>query len=68
MELEYYQKTAAATIQDNPTTEEMNEVIPFLGIVREAGSVLTELKKKIRDGKFYYGFNERITDELGDVQ
>lgn len=67
MELEDYQKKAAATIQDYPTTKEMNEVIPFLGIVGEAGSVLTELKKKIRDGKFYNGFHERLTEELGDV-
>jgi NTP pyrophosphatase (non-canonical NTP hydrolase) len=67
MKFNDYQKKAAKTIQDYPTSQEMNEVIPFLGIVGEAGSVLSELKKKIRDGRFYNGFDDRLAEELGDV-
>jgi hypothetical protein len=33
----------------------------------EAGSLLTEHKKRLRDGEAYWIFKERIADELGDI-
>lgn len=67
MELKIYQEQAKETIQKYIAEDKINEFIPFLGIIGEAGSVLTELKKKIRDGEGYGGFKEKLTEELGDV-
>ena len=46
MEFKEYQGEAEKTIQKYIADEQLNEFIPFLGIIGEAGSVLTELKKK----------------------
>lgn len=67
MELKQYQEEAKLTIQKYHLDDRLNEVIPFLGIVGEAGSVLTELKKSIRDGDSYTSFRPRLIEELGDV-
>ncbi|WP_165780048.1 nucleoside triphosphate pyrophosphohydrolase family protein [Leptospira meyeri] len=67
MDFEYYQKEAEKTIQKYLADEKMNQIIPFLGIIGEAGSVLTELKKKLRDGEGYASFSEKLSEELGDV-
>ncbi|MDW3190946.1 MAG: nucleoside triphosphate pyrophosphohydrolase family protein [Cytophagales bacterium] len=67
MDFNEYQDQAKTTIQKYHLDESINGVIPFLGIVGEAGSVLTELKKKIRDGESYTSFKERLIEELGDV-
>lgn len=67
MELKEYQERSSKTIQDYPTGGQVNDVIPFLGIVGEAGSVLSELKKKLRDGDAYTGFKGKLKEELGDV-
>lgn len=62
-----YQVKAYETIQRYNANETANEVIPFLGIVGEAGSVISELKKKLRDGKSYINFDSNLKEELGDV-
>ena len=67
MEFSYYQNEAKKTIQKYIADDKINEFIPFLGIIGEAGSVLTELKKKLRDGEGYGAFNEKLQEELGDV-
>jgi|1_EtaG_2_1085319.scaffolds.fasta_scaffold02379_6 NTP pyrophosphatase (non-canonical NTP hydrolase) len=67
MNFEEYQKQAKKTIQKYVDRTEVDEIIPFLGIVGETGSVITELKKKIRDGDGYNNFNEQLAEELGDV-
>lgn len=67
MEFQEYQEQAKKTIQTYIADEKVNEFIPFLGIIGEAGSVLTELKKKIRDGEGYGGFKDKLKEELGDV-
>ena len=41
--------------------------IPLLGLAGEAGSLLSEFKKKYRDGDRYVLFDDRIKEELGDV-
>ena len=43
------------------------DIIPFLGLVGEAGVLLSEYKKKIRDGKTPKNFNKKIEEELGDL-
>jgi len=67
MEFSYYQNEAKKTIQKYIADDKINEFIPFLGIIGEAGSVLTELKKKLRDGEGYGAFKEKLQEELGDV-
>lgn len=67
MEFKEYQNEAKKTIQKYIADEKINEFIPFLGIIGEAGSVLTELKKKLRDGEGYEAFKGKLKEELGDV-
>lgn len=67
MEFKKYQKDAKETIQNYELDDKINNVIPFLGIIGEAGSVITELKKRFRDGDSYTNFNNKIKEELGDV-
>lgn len=67
MNFSEYQKEAKKTIQKYVDRREVDEIIPFLGIIGETGSVITELKKKIRDGDGYTNFKPQLREELGDV-
>lgn len=40
---------------------------PLLGLFGESGSLLSELKKKQRDTVSYYGYEQSVVEELGDV-
>ena len=40
---------------------------PLLGLFGEIGSLLSELKKKQRDTVAYYGYEQSVVEELGDV-
>lgn len=62
-----YQKEAKKTVQTYKTDETANMVITYLGIIGEAGSVVSELKKKLRDGEAYNRFKPKLKEELGDV-
>lgn len=42
-------------------------VVPLLGLAGEAGQLLSEYKKHLRDGDAYQLFHERISEELGDI-
>lgn len=42
-------------------------LIPLLGLAGESGSLLTEYKKRLRDGDAYKIFHERIAEEIGDI-
>lgn len=67
MKFNSYQLEAEKTIQKYVDRNEVDEIIPYLGIIGETGSVITELKKKIRDGDGYTNFKPQLTEELGDV-
>lgn len=67
MDFTKYQKEAQKTIQPYVDNKEVDSIVPFLGIVGETGSVITELKKKIRDGDGYENFENQLSEELGDV-
>ncbi|WP_152270601.1 nucleoside triphosphate pyrophosphohydrolase family protein [Agriterribacter humi] len=67
MEFNLYQQEAARTIQKNTTDERLTEIVPFLGIIGEIGSVVTQLKIKFRDGKSYVAYKAKLAEELGDV-
>lgn len=67
MEFSHYQKEASKTIQGYIQGREANKLVPFLGLIGEAGSVITELKKNLRDGKAYTNYNNKLKEELGDL-
>src|SRR5207247_5849018 len=66
MEFDKYQLEANKTDQV-PGTEEKSIIVPLLGLAGEAGSLLTEFKKRFRDGCAYRIFDERLAEELGDI-
>ncbi|WP_342327619.1 nucleoside triphosphate pyrophosphohydrolase family protein [Pedobacter sp. FW305-3-2-15-E-R2A2] len=67
MEFSTYQQEAKKTIQDYIQGKEANKLVPFLGLIGEAGSVITELKKNLRDGNSYTNYNNKLKEELGDL-
>lgn len=67
MTLDEYQAKAKATIQRYNSTDQENFFLGYLGLAGEAGSVLTILKKLIRDGEGFGSFEDRLREELGDV-
>ncbi|MEZ6036560.1 MAG: nucleoside triphosphate pyrophosphohydrolase family protein [Planctomycetota bacterium] len=64
MDFEEYQANAAKT-DDLP--DESALLVAFLGIGGEAGSLLTEYKKRLRDGSAHERFSAAVTEELGDI-
>ncbi|WP_026898218.1 nucleoside triphosphate pyrophosphohydrolase family protein [Daejeonella oryzae] len=67
MTLEEYQKKSVCTVQSYNSKDQENYFLGYLGLAGEAGSVLTTLKKLIRDGEGFGSFKEKLTEELGDV-
>lgn len=73
MNFREYQNQAKRTDQtparegamDPPTGPEI--MVPLLGLAGETGELLSEYKKYFRDGKPYKLFNERLSEELGDL-
>jgi len=61
-----YQRAAQETDR-NPGTTEHARVIAFLGLVGEAGSLLSEYKKLLRDGGAHVRFRAQVEEELGDL-
>lgn len=66
MEFNHYQEIASKT-QQFRDDDKINEVIPFLGIIGETGSVVAEIKKRLRDGENYSNYGKQVEEELGDV-
>lgn len=66
MDIRDYQLQAAKTDQ-LPEENQNSLVVSLLGLAGEAGSLLTEYKKHLLEGDAYQLFNERISEELGDI-
>ena len=66
MDFRNYQQQALKTDQV-PSGIENDKIVPLLGLVGEAGSLLTEYKKHLRDGDAHKLFNKGIAEELGDL-
>lgn len=66
MDLNEYQ-AAAQTTDQAPGSEGKAIIVPLLGLAGEAGALLTEYKKLLRDGSAYISFRDQIGEELGDV-
>jgi NTP pyrophosphatase (non-canonical NTP hydrolase) len=67
MEFNEYQELAKATDQRKNNTDEINRLIPLLGMIGEMGSVASEHKKRLRDKQSYLAFKDKFKKELGDV-
>jgi NTP pyrophosphatase (non-canonical NTP hydrolase) len=65
--LNAYQKASAYTTQSYNSKDQKNFFLGYLGLAGEAGSVLTTLKKLIRDGEGFGSFERTLKEELGDV-
>jgi NTP pyrophosphatase (non-canonical NTP hydrolase) len=63
--LSAYQERANATDLKPEGTDGL--VIALLGLVGEAGSLLTEYKKRMVDGEAHQGFKAHLAEELGDL-
>lgn len=63
--LSAYQKAANKT--DNLFRTNRHLSFPLLGIFGEAGSILSEVKKKQRDRAAYIGYQKTVVEEFGDT-
>lgn len=66
MDLNAYQRQASETDQ-RPGNQPDSLLIPLLGLAGEAGTLLSEYKKQLRDGPGHVRFADRVREELGDV-
>jgi NTP pyrophosphatase (non-canonical NTP hydrolase) len=63
--LDDYQSRA---IRSDRTREGNSELdLTVLGLVGEAGSLLSEVKKKQRDARSYLGYQDAVIEEMGDM-
>jgi NTP pyrophosphatase (non-canonical NTP hydrolase) len=70
MKLSDYQKKALRTDRTPPATNmsaDAARLIPLLGLAGEAGQLLSEYKKRLRDGPGHVLFVDRVAEELGDI-
>lgn len=66
MNFDDYQVEANKT-DKNPGDDIRSMLIPLLGLAGETGELLSEYKKRIRDGQAHKPFDERLKEELGDL-
>ena len=66
MDLREYQQRALETDQV-PARGEDRVIVPLLGLAGEAGELLSEYKKYLRDGDAHRLFKDRVAEELGDL-
>ncbi|WP_437914808.1 MazG nucleotide pyrophosphohydrolase domain-containing protein [Sorangium sp. So ce302] len=66
MNIDEFQRLAQETDQ-RPGNEGDALIIPLLGLAGEAGTLLSEYKKQLRDGPAHKLFKERVAEELGDI-
>jgi NTP pyrophosphatase (non-canonical NTP hydrolase) len=66
MEFDSYQQSAVKTRQ-TPAGDVPSVVISLLGLAGEAGQLLSEYKKSVRDGPAHQLHQERVAEELGDL-
>lgn len=68
MDLDQFQAEAKNTDKMHGHRSSVEAVIiPLLGLAGEAGELLSEYKKHLRDGNSHLLFKERVKEELGDL-
>lgn len=66
MDLDEYQQKATETTQFDLSSDD-GKYIAIMGLSGEVGELVTEYKKKLRDGGGYTIFKEKLTEEIGDI-
>jgi NTP pyrophosphatase (non-canonical NTP hydrolase) len=64
MDFDEYQRRAALT---DRIDSDKGLIVPLLGLGGEAGSLLSEYKKLLRDGAAHARFEATVAEELGDI-
>lgn len=67
MNLADFQAMALETDQTRLISETDAKLVPLLGLAGEAGQLLSEYKKRLRDGEKHEKFVDRVSEELGDI-
>lgn len=67
MDFSEYQAKALETDQTKNAPPEHAQLVPLLGLAGEAGQLLSEFKKRLRDGPSHIRFVDRMSEELGDI-
>ena len=67
LDLGHYQRRARKTSLYSPVHGGDAITTPMLGLIGETGEVVSELKKRAREGSAYVGFRDRLGEELGDL-
>jgi len=69
MDLNTYQQEAQRTdqVRTEGGSTPVELIVPLLGLASEAGELLGEYKKHLRDGEAHLLFKERVAEELGDL-
>ncbi len=67
MEFDQYQELAVRTRKTPASNDVPPVLISLLGLAGEAGQLLSEYKKWIRDGPAHKLHRERVAEELGDL-
>jgi len=62
-----YQAQAGRTSVHSPVPGGDAITTPMLGLIGETGEVVSELKKRAREGAAYVAFQDRLGEELGDL-
>src|SRR6185437_10946042 len=65
MDLRDYQHQALKT--DQMAGREDTLIVPLLGLAGEAGTLISEYKKFLRDGEAHRLHKDRVGEELGDL-
>ena len=66
MDLRAYQERTSRTDR-NPGIAEEDRMISLAGLATETGELLGEYKKYLRDGESHALFEERLSEEIGDL-
>ena len=67
MELDEYQHEAIKTRRRPVADPSQHLIVSLLGLAGEAGELISEYKKYLRDGENYAPLKGRICEELGDI-
>ena len=67
MDFDSYQNEAQRTDRVPAREDAASLIVPMLGLAGETGQLLSEYKKHLRDGEAHRLFNDRVSEELGDL-
>ncbi len=65
MDIDRYQRATRETVQNPSHGDE--KIVALLGLAGEAGELISEYKKHLRDGEAHRLFPVRVREELGDL-